>query len=67
MKDLFKFIGKDGSSGLKKDKIYLLSLTDYANFNDNEKYAKEIYVLEKGIYISYSSWETFLENWKRVK
>lgn len=55
MTDLFKFVGKDGSLGFIKDKIYMLTLVGHL-----------APTITSPTYCPYEAWEAFFKNWERV-
>ena len=61
---LFRFVGKDGSLGLKKNFTYEV----IAHIGDNDVVAR-IWRPRFGMWITcpYSSLSLFLQNWKEVK
>lgn len=68
MSDLFRFIGEDGSMGLTHGNVYLVNLTveRHTAFYKAMPTAR-LPELSSNWKCPYQSWETFLENWERVK
>ena len=63
MKDLFRFIGKDGSMGYRKGQVYMLEIWGY---QQPVIKAPILVPPHTATQIPYTSWNALLENWERV-
>lgn len=63
MKDLFMFIGEDGSMGYKHGEVYLLEIWGVTKPVIKSPILVPEYIATQ---IPYSNWNTFLQNWKRI-
>lgn len=67
MNDLFRFIGEDGSMGLRNGRIYLIRI----GVEWQDKFFKTMPTTHfvgrnSNAMCPYESWDSFLENWERV-
>lgn len=64
MTELFKFIGADGSMGLRHGQLYALTVEKTGWFQSI--FHKENVAIINPFYCPYNSWETFYLNWEYI-